>query len=190
MANLQEFLDARRPADHARQRIGAAARGRPRPQACSAGEAGAVHAGVELRVKFVRPDHPLAYGYHDRDVGVPDGASGLRPCARVRSASSSCSGAPARRRRTGTPRRARTRPRRRTRTRPWRPSRASNDGRLGRRQEARRARGPSGDPRLPAGKGRVLAFNFNPMHRDLNHSDYRFVWNGILNWSGLPPAQP
>ena len=43
---------------------------------------------------------------------------------------------------------------------------------------------------LPSGKGRVLAFNFNPMHRDLNHSDYRFLWNGILNWSGLPPAQP
>ena len=37
---------------------------------------------------------------------------------------------------------------------------------------------------------RVLAFNFNPMHRDLNHSDYRFLWNGILNWSALPPAQP
>ncbi len=40
---------------------------------------------------------------------------------------------------------------------------------------------------VPAGKGRVLAFNFSPMHRDLNHSDYRFLWNGILNWSGLPP---
>jgi hypothetical protein len=28
------------------------------------------------------------------------------------------------------------------------------------------------------------------MHRDLNHSDYRFLWNAILNWSALPPAQP
>jgi Beta-lactamase len=26
---------------------------------------------------------------------------------------------------------------------------------------------------LPAGPGRVLAYNFNPMHRDLNRSDYR-----------------
>jgi hypothetical protein len=43
---------------------------------------------------------------------------------------------------------------------------------------------------LPAGRGRVIAFNFNPMHRDLNHSDYRFLWNVILNWSGLPPAVP
>jgi hypothetical protein len=41
---------------------------------------------------------------------------------------------------------------------------------------------------LPAGKGRVLAFNFNPIHRDLNRSDYRFLWNAILNWNALPPA--
>jgi hypothetical protein len=43
---------------------------------------------------------------------------------------------------------------------------------------------------LPAGRGRVIAFNFNPMHRDLNHSDYRLLWNVILNWSSLPPAAP
>lgn len=38
---------------------------------------------------------------------------------------------------------------------------------------------------LPAGEGRVIAYNFNPMHRDLNHSDYRFLWNAILNWRYL-----
>jgi hypothetical protein len=43
---------------------------------------------------------------------------------------------------------------------------------------------------LPAGTGRVLAMNFNPMHRDLNRGDYRFLWNGILNWNALPPARP
>jgi hypothetical protein len=43
---------------------------------------------------------------------------------------------------------------------------------------------------LPAGRGRVIAFNFNPMHRDLNRSDYRLLWNVILNWSSLPPAEP
>jgi len=43
---------------------------------------------------------------------------------------------------------------------------------------------------LPAGRGRVIAFNFNPMHRDLNHSDYRFLWNVLLNWAALPPAVP
>jgi hypothetical protein len=35
---------------------------------------------------------------------------------------------------------------------------------------------------LPVGQGRVIAYNFNPMHRDLNRSDYRFLWNAILNW--------
>ncbi len=38
---------------------------------------------------------------------------------------------------------------------------------------------------LPSGKGRVIAFNFNPMHRDLNHSDHRFLWNAILNWNKI-----
>ena len=35
------------------------------------------------------------------------------------------------------------------------------------------------------GQGRVVAYNFNPIHRDLNHSDHRFLWNAILNWSYL-----
>ncbi len=41
---------------------------------------------------------------------------------------------------------------------------------------------------LPAGKGRVIAFLFNPIHRDLNRSDHRLLWNAILNWNALPPA--
>jgi hypothetical protein len=42
---------------------------------------------------------------------------------------------------------------------------------------------------LPAGKGRVVAFLFNPIHRDLNRSDHRFLWNALLNWNALPPAK-
>jgi hypothetical protein len=38
---------------------------------------------------------------------------------------------------------------------------------------------------LPAGKGRVIAYNFNPIHRDLNRSDFRLLWNAILNWNAL-----
>ncbi len=38
---------------------------------------------------------------------------------------------------------------------------------------------------MAAGKGRVIAFNFNPIHRDLNRSDHRFFWNALLNWSYL-----
>lgn len=34
----------------------------------------------------------------------------------------------------------------------------------------------------PLGAGRILAFNFNPMHRDMNRGDHRYLWNGLLNW--------
>ena len=35
------------------------------------------------------------------------------------------------------------------------------------------------------GKGRVVAFNFNPVHRGLNRADHRLLWNVILNWKAL-----
>ncbi|MBM4220271.1 MAG: hypothetical protein FJ171_11770 [Gammaproteobacteria bacterium] len=38
---------------------------------------------------------------------------------------------------------------------------------------------------LPVGKGRVIAFNFNPLHRDLNRGDNRLVWNAVLNWQAI-----
>jgi hypothetical protein len=38
---------------------------------------------------------------------------------------------------------------------------------------------------VPTGKGSIVAYNFNPMHRYLNHSDHRFLWNAILNWQQL-----
>ncbi len=37
------------------------------------------------------------------------------------------------------------------------------------------------------GKGRVVAFNFNPMHRNLNRADHRLLWNVVLNWQTLAP---
>jgi hypothetical protein len=40
---------------------------------------------------------------------------------------------------------------------------------------------------LPVGKGRVLAFDFDPIHRYQTLSDFRLVWNAILNWNDLPP---
>jgi hypothetical protein len=40
----------------------------------------------------------------------------------------------------------------------------------------------------PIGRGAVVAYNFNPMHRDLNRSDYRLLWNAILNWQELRPS--
>ncbi len=38
---------------------------------------------------------------------------------------------------------------------------------------------------MPVGKGRVVAFDFNPMHRDLNRGDQRLLWNAIINWKAL-----
>ncbi len=38
---------------------------------------------------------------------------------------------------------------------------------------------------MPVGKGRVIAFDFNPMHRDLNRGDQRLLWNAIINWRAL-----
>ncbi|MBI1851372.1 MAG: peptidase [Planctomycetes bacterium] len=41
---------------------------------------------------------------------------------------------------------------------------------------------------VPAGKGRVILFAFDPLHRYLNHSDFRLATNAILNWNDLPPT--
>jgi hypothetical protein len=41
----------------------------------------------------------------------------------------------------------------------------------------------------PVGHGRVVAFNFNPLHRDLNRGDQRLLWNAILNWQAILSRQ-
>jgi len=46
---------------------------------------------------------------------------------------------------------------------------------------------------LPVGRGRVIAFTFDPIHRYQTESDFRLVWNVILNWNDLgtpPKAMP
>jgi hypothetical protein len=43
---------------------------------------------------------------------------------------------------------------------------------------------------MPVGRGHVVAFNFNPLHRDLNRGDHRLVWNAILNWQAILSAKP
>ena len=137
--------------------------------------------GVELKARFLRPDHPLAYGYSET-------TSVFRtqyPVYNVRPSD-----------------------------RGWivlqwgtkAPKEDEDDAAPG-GEKAKKDEEPmvvsggmkgesalQGRPAIldlpvdPPGKGRVIAFNFNPLHRDQNHSDYRLVWNGILNWSALPPA--
>jgi len=43
---------------------------------------------------------------------------------------------------------------------------------------------------LPSGKGHVIAFNFNPLHRDLNRGDQRMLWNALINWRAILARQP
>jgi hypothetical protein len=43
---------------------------------------------------------------------------------------------------------------------------------------------------MPVGKGHVVSFNFNPMHRDLNRGDQRLLWNALLNWQAIIAGQP
>jgi len=43
---------------------------------------------------------------------------------------------------------------------------------------------------MPVGKGHVVCFNFNPMHRDLNRGDQRLLWNALLNWQAIMAGQP
>ncbi|TLY75191.1 MAG: hypothetical protein E6K43_06100 [Gammaproteobacteria bacterium] len=38
---------------------------------------------------------------------------------------------------------------------------------------------------LRSGSGHVIAFNFNPLHRDLNRGDQRMLWNAIINWRAI-----
>ena len=41
---------------------------------------------------------------------------------------------------------------------------------------------------IPTGKGRIVAFDFDPIHRLQQRATFRLVWNAILNWNDLPPA--
>jgi hypothetical protein len=43
---------------------------------------------------------------------------------------------------------------------------------------------------MPVGKGQVVSFNFNPMHRDMNRGDQRLLWNALLNWQAILATHP
>ncbi|SEL92887.1 M14 family zinc carboxypeptidase [Parapedobacter koreensis] len=42
---------------------------------------------------------------------------------------------------------------------------------------------------VPVGKGRLLAFTFDPLHRYQNHHDAPLVWNILINWDHLKASQ-
>lgn len=41
---------------------------------------------------------------------------------------------------------------------------------------------------IPTGQGRILAFDFDPIHRYQTRGTFRLVWNALLNWNDLPPV--
>lgn len=166
---------------------------------------GANTPGSELRVKVTRPEHPLVYGYEeltqvfrgngpvfdvakaDRGRVVlqfgtkkPEGEEdeddkkkGSAPGIEVEDLDAPAAPAtPA----TSTSL-AKT------------PEKKKDDGRLVLSGLARGQEALDGKPAildLPAGKGRVILFAFNPLHRYLNLADFRFVYNALLNWNDLP----
>lgn len=148
--------------------------------------------GVELKVKY-RPEHPLAYGYpvetaaFRTDLNVysvrPADSRfvvlqwGTRPTKEEREFAEGSDKADARDGDTPDDKSGKGK---------------GSDGSMVVSGSGKKLDELEGRPAIldvPAGKGRVIAFNFSPMHRDLDHSDYRFLWNGILNWNALPPAQ-
>ena len=36
---------------------------------------------------------------------------------------------------------------------------------------------------VPVGRGRVITFSFNPLHRYLNHHEFPLVWNSLMHWN-------
>ncbi len=139
--------------------------------------------GVELTVKFERPDHPLAYGY-------PPLTSAFRTDLPIYAVQPEFQRFVVLQWGTKLPKRDRD-PDQDKAAAAGKPKASETPFVVS--GGVKKGDDLEGQPAildLPSGKGRVLAFNFNPMHRDLNHSDYRFLWNGILNWNALPPAQP
>lgn len=140
------------------------------------GPSGVFTPGVEVRAKFNRMDHPLAYGYVDGvtsafrsnypvyDVGVADRRFIVLQW--------------------GTQLPAEQREDKPGETKD--PLAMLISGGM-RGEDTLEGRPAILD--IPAGRGRVLAYNFNPLHRDLNHSDYRFLWNALLNWNAIVQPQ-
>jgi hypothetical protein len=149
------------------------------------------HPGSVVRVKARRRDHPLLYGYPEvthvfrgigplygverRDRGLMVLQYGTEPTAEERADARPATGlglepppaAPA----------ADTAP-------AARPSPYVLSGMV-RGQDQIVGQGALFD--VPVGRGRVIAFTFNPLHRFLNQHDFGMVWNALLHWNDLPP---
>jgi len=136
--------------------------------------------GVHLRTRFLQPAHPITYGYPTESYAFRSPYSFYDPPRRwlTMSYCTSCLDGPIDLRHV---------------VMQWgtQPYDAAPDPEAGPAAPiviSGGGKNPSaleGRPALldvPLGGGSVLVYNFNPMHRDLNHADSRYLYNGILNW--------
>jgi hypothetical protein len=133
--------------------------------------------GSTLRARFRRPDHPVAYGYAETILALRED----RTVYQVRRAD-------------------RGRVVLQWGTTPEsddEPSEAAKDDKDAKKEPLLVSGGVKGASELegkpaildiPVGRGRVVAFDFDPIHRYLTLADFRLVWNAILNWNDLPPV--
>jgi hypothetical protein len=134
---------------------------------------GAHTPGAELRARFVRPEHPLSYGYGAETSffrGLFESWDEPRRWLRM-AYCTGCLDGPA------DPRFVVAR---------W--GGASPEKELVVSGGVRNGDALLGRPAIlsvPVGDGHIVAVNFNPLHRDLNRSDHRVVWNALLNWNDL-----
>ncbi|HLK32983.1 MAG TPA: M14 family zinc carboxypeptidase [Terriglobales bacterium] len=128
--------------------------------------------GAHLRVTFVRPNHPIAYGYPVRTwvfrqnyplYDIPRRWLRMAYCTTCLDGPEDRSGIVLQ----------------------WGDS---EDAPLVISGQAWGEAGLIGRPAIldmPVGQGHVITFNFNPMHRDMNRGDQRLLWNAILNWQAI-----
>jgi hypothetical protein len=159
---------------------------------------------VELRARFARPDHPIAYGY-------PEITSVFRGDETLYETREADLGWVVLQWGTKTPRFDDPKSRGGVWVEAAREAERYDEAEKRRLEKLRREGQGEGDPALvvsggikgegdlqgkpalldvPVGRGRVVAFLFDPIHRLMTRSDFRMVWNAILNWNDMPPPPP
>ncbi len=133
--------------------------------------------GIELVTRFTKPGHPLSYGYPETpSVFRSNFAAYDLPRRWLRMAyCTSCLDGPVDRRHV---------------VLEWGAGDSSTMLVSGGARGLDRLLGRPAILAVPRGRGAVVAYNFNPVHRDLNVSDQRLLWNAILNWRELRASRP
>jgi hypothetical protein len=142
-------------------------------------QAGTRTPGAHIRVTFDRPDHPIAYGYPARTwvfrqnfplYNTPRRWLRMAYCTTCLDGPEDRSGV----------------------VMEWGDSESKEFVVSGQAWGEENLIGRPAILDMPVGKGHVVAFNFNPMHRDMNRGDQRLLWNAILNWQAIvsAPAKP